>query len=368
MTSGSRPGRPQGVPELPGSPASWREFRSALKLLMARAELTAVAVERMSAEPAARAMGVETIADATVGRKIADREQPVDARSVRTIVTACELAARRRGESLPDADLQRWLAARTHLAERAALDRTAAGERPPVAEAAAAVSAPGDGGEAPDRAGPVADGPADSPVVDGPVHDRTGADRSRGAWLTGPVTARRIVRLVGGLVAVILVAAATAWAVARPDPPAAGHSTAPASAGDALVTGTPPCRNPPDKPTGANLAMTEPQPGTLLTGDATVARGTVSLGPDERPPWLMLYAVGVCKFYLVAPVMVDGATWSGTLYADPTQHGSFVAYVVAVGAEHDARLHAIASASRSPFIVRLPTGSRVVHVTVRCCR
>lgn len=124
---------------------------------------------------------------------------------------------------------------------------------------------------------------------------------------------------------------------------------------------------PPDLAAGTGLSISEPLSGTLLLGDAALARGTVSLGPDDRPPWLMLYAIGECKFYLVAPVMADGGTWSGTLYVDPAQHGAFVAYVVVVDATYDARRHAIAAGSRSPYIVRLPPGARVVHVTVRCC-
>lgn len=102
---------------LPGEPKTWREFRGALKNLMNRSEMTALAVERMSVDPEARNRGAESISDATVGRKIADKEEPVDARSVRTIVVTCGLAVQRRGKAPVDADVDGWLRARTRLVE-----------------------------------------------------------------------------------------------------------------------------------------------------------------------------------------------------------------------------------------------------------
>jgi hypothetical protein len=102
---------------LPGEPKTWREFRGALKNLMNRSEMTALAVERMSVDPEARNRGAESISDATVGRKIADKEEPVDARSVRTIVVTCGLVVRRRGKAPVDADVDAWLRARTRLVE-----------------------------------------------------------------------------------------------------------------------------------------------------------------------------------------------------------------------------------------------------------
>lgn len=323
--------------DLPGDVRSWREFRAALKKLMARAEVTAVAVERMSAEPELRAMGVETIGDATVGRKLADNDRPVDARSVRTIVVACAVTVRRRGEDLPDADLQSWLTARTRLAEDSA----------------------------PSTAGPAVD-PAADPAVGKAVGDAA----ETAAADTGHQRRRYPGAALAVLLAVAIVAGLSAWTALRPDRPTGPVPSPSASTGtaaDELTSGQPPCRNPPDVASGTGLTIAEPVPGTLLLGDATLTRGAVSLGPDERPPWLMLYAVGECRFYLVAPVMVEDGRWSGTLYVDPTQHGTFVAYVVVVGARYDAKLHAIAAESRSPYIVRLPPGARTVHVTVRCC-
>ncbi|NKE58099.1 hypothetical protein FXN61_15180 [Lentzea sp. PSKA42] len=43
--------------------------------------------------------------------------EPVDARSVRTIVVTCGLAGRRRGRAPVDADVDAWLPARTRLVE-----------------------------------------------------------------------------------------------------------------------------------------------------------------------------------------------------------------------------------------------------------
>jgi len=299
--------------DLPGDPRTWTEFRAALKKLMARAEMTAVAVERLSVDPEARRLGVDSIGDATVGRKIAAKDEPVDARAVRAIVVTCGLAAARRGVALADADVHRWLRARTRLAEGVVA--------PPV------------------------------------VHEEKALGRSFGSpWVVGALVALLIV--TGG---------AVLWTVTGSDrrtPPVIAEST---GGGDDLVTGRPPCVNPPDKPTGTGLAMTAPTSGLTLTGDSAEAAGTVTLAPGESPPWLLLYAPGDCKFYLVGPVAVSGDTWAGTLYVDPTQRGSYGAYVVVVDNATDERLHRIAESSRSPFIVRLPTGARVVHVTVRCC-
>ncbi|CCH31728.1 hypothetical protein ABZ816_25320 [Actinosynnema sp. NPDC047251] len=104
-------------PGLPGDPTTWREFRGALKKLMKRSEVTALAIERMSVDAIARSRGAESTSDATVGRKIADKEQEVDARSVRTIVVACALSVERRGGLPVDADVDAWLRARTRLVE-----------------------------------------------------------------------------------------------------------------------------------------------------------------------------------------------------------------------------------------------------------
>lgn len=301
---------------LPGDPPTWRAFRAGLKKLMARAELTAVAVERISTGPDARSAGLDSIADATVGRKIADRNDPVDARSVRIIVGACALAAARRGETLPDADVDAWLQARTSLAEN------------------------------------VAPAPVPAPPASPPPQ------RVRRRWAAA------------ALAAALIGVTATVLGATRADDESAGRgvaTTASSATNPDLVSGTPPCINPPDKPTGAGLSMTAPVSGTMLVGDTVEARGTVTLAPDERPPWLLLYAIGACTFYLIAPVMVSGDTWAGTLYVDPTQHGTFVAYVMVVDGATDQQLHDLAAASRSPFIVRLPVGARVAHVTIRCC-
>jgi hypothetical protein len=297
---------------LPGSPRTWRDFRAALKRLMVRAEVTALAVERLSAGAEARRRGIESIADATVGRKIASKDEPVDARAVRAIVGACALAAIQRGETLPDADVQRWLKVRTALADPA----------------------------------PAAAVPEPAPLPEPPRRRRT--------WLVGAVAA-----------VVIGAAAVVSWAGSGE--PSAPRSTVAAGPYDDLVSGTPPCINPPDKAVGTSLSIAAPAPGTMAIGDTVAARGTVSLTPDERPPWLMLYAIGACTFYLQAPAVVDGGTWAGTIYFDPSQHGNFVAYAMVVDAATDQRLHEIAASSRSPFIVRLPVGARVAHVTVRCC-
>jgi len=336
-------------PDLPGDPRTWREFRAALKRLMVRAELTALAIERISADPTARQMGIDSIADATVGRKIADKDEPVDARSVRTIVGTCGLAAARRGEALADADVHRWLQVRTVLAEGAAV--------PVPVSAAPAVPVP----VSAESAAPAVPEPAGPAASAAPAAPRDGA--------APPARSARQAWLVGLLVAVTLATAGVVfWKMTgEPDRGSAVATGSALGQGDDLVSGTPPCRNPPDKPVGTGLTMTAPTPGTMLTGDMAEARGTVSLAPGERPPWLLLYATGACAFYLEAPVLVSGGAWSGTLYFDPAQHGSFVAYAMVVDAEADRQLHEIAAASRSPFIVRLPTGARIVHVTVRCC-
>jgi len=344
---------------LPGDPGTWRGYRAALKKLIARAELSALAIERMSNDPAARTLGAVSIADATVGRKLADREEPVDARSVRTIVVCCALAATRRGETLPDADVQRWLMVRSALAER---------PTDCAAEPSSAV--------------------APSPGERVPGDPQVAGERSR-RGLPGREARRAWLALA--LVAVLAVAGTTLWAVTHAGRSRAdrGPAAAPLADGSAagadgsatgadgsaagtdgsgdLVSGRPACLNPPDKPAGAGLTMVAPGPGTLLTGDSTEATGKVSLAPDERPPWLLLYAIGQCRFYLEAPTLVSRDTWSGTLYYDPAQRGAFVAYAMVVKAADDQRLHEIVEASRSPYIVRLPAGARIVHVTVHCC-
>ena len=134
-----------------------------------------------------------------------------------------------------------------------------------------------------------------------------------------------------------------------------------------LTSGGTSCRNPSDSSTGDGITMTAPASGTLLTGDGVEARGTVELAPGEKPPWLLLYAPGACKFYVQQPVTVSGNAWSGTLYFDPTQPGTFVGYAVVVDAATDQRLAELSTSGKSPYIVRLPPGARAVHVTVRCC-
>ncbi|SES07942.1 hypothetical protein SAMN05216188_12172 [Lentzea xinjiangensis] len=277
--------------------------------------MTALAVERMSVDAVARDRGADSISDATVGRKIADKEDPVDARSVRTIVLTCGLAAQRRGESSADADVRSWLRARTRLVESAQRPDT---DREPAEPAQRAE-----------------DEPAEPPA--------------RRAWLAA------------ALVAVLLGAAGADVRRGAPADPV------PITATDDLTSGGPPCPNPPDRTAGDGITMTAPAPGTLLTGDGVEARGTVELRPGERPPWLLLYAPGVCKFYVQQPVTVSGTTWSGTLYFDPVQPGRFVGYVVVVDAATDRWLAELTSSGKSPYIVRLPPGARAVHVTVRCC-
>ena len=272
---------------LPGDPKTWREFRGALRNLMNRSETTALAVERMSVAPEARNRGAESISDATVGRKIADKEEPVDARSVRTIVVTCGLAVQRRGAAPVDADVDAWLRARTRLVE----EPVAAGAEPPRRKA-------------------------------------------RIGWLVALV--------------VVVAGAAAAW---QAKPPREQPQS---------------CASP-DQPAVPGLTISAPSPGTVVAGDSVAASGTVELAAGERPPWLMLHAISVCRFYLVAPVEVSGRSWTGTLYVDPNQHGAFGAYVVVVGAAEDERLHELAAAGGSPFIEQLPAGARAVHVSVRCC-
>lgn len=320
--------------DLPAHPQTWREFRAGLRALITRAELTASAIERMATGPTARGLGLDAISDATIGRKIADRDAPVDARSVRIIVTACRIAAERRGIDLAGADVIAWSRARERVAQAPGPEPTT--DATPSGRAALS----------PASAVPLAMPPSQQPA--------------RRGWLAGT------------LAIALLVAGGTGWFVTRPHQPPQRPATAPsanaaAATTDDLTAGTPPCRNPPDKPAGPGLSMTAPQPGTVLTGDQVEARGTVQLSAGERPPWLLLYAIGICRFYLGTPVVVSGGNWKGTLYFDPTQPGGFVAYAMVVDAAVDGKLRELAAASRSPFLVRLPPSARVVHVTVHCC-
>jgi hypothetical protein len=303
---------------LPGAPRTWRELRIALKHLIVRAELTAVAVEKLSNDPEVRRRGAVSIADSTISRKLADRDEPVDARSLRTIVTACRVAAERKGRDLSDADVGQWLAARTRLAE---------GSRP------AAVPTP-----ATSTAEPAAPAPADLPA----------GVRSPTRWAAA---------LVG--LAALVIAGAAVWVLddrRKPGVAAADPSSE-----------APGCAQPVDKPVTAGLTIATPVPGILLQGDATEARGTVTLVRGERPPWLMLFAPGVCQYYLEQPVIMSGVEWTSVIYVDPTQHGTYVVYIVAVNAADDDMLHRLAAAGGSPSIPRLPPSARFVNIAVRCC-
>ncbi|MET8764457.1 hypothetical protein [Lentzea sp. NPDC004782] len=265
---------------LPGDPQSWRELRSALRNLMARTETTALAVER-------RSRGQDSISDATVGRKLADSDAPLDARSLRIIVSACARGAREKGLPTGDADLEAWLAARTRLVE----------------------------------------GPPPEPP---------------------PVKRPRRLHWIGAALAVVLLAGADVPTV------------------EPVATRTTPCRNGPDRPAVEGLSISTPKTNAVINGDEIPVAGTIDLHPDEKP-WLLLYAVGQCRFYIVSTVRVDGTTWHSTLYVDPAQHGPYGAYVVVVDATTDQRLYELQTAGGSPFVDTLPAGSREAHVTVRCC-
>ncbi|MBM7857185.1 hypothetical protein [Lentzea nigeriaca] len=261
---------------------------------MKRAEVTALAVERLSVDSEARRRGAESISDATVGRKIADKDEVVDARAVRTIVVVCGLALERRGRT--PADVEVWLRARTRLVEQPVE------VVPAVAEVVPAVTEP------PQR-------------------------KMRTGWLAAAL--------------VITVAGVAAASADRPP-----HKQS--------------CARP-DQAAGPGLSMGAPAAGTIVRGDSVEASGTVELKPGERPPWLLLHAIGACRFYLVQPVVVDGTSWKSTLYVNPDERGMYGAYVVVVGAADDERFHELAAAGGSPSIERLPEGARSVHVTVRCC-
>lgn len=267
---------------LPGDPQTWRELRSALRNLMARTETTALAVER-------RSRGQDSISDATVGRKLADSDAPLDARSLRIIVNACAEGAREKGLPTGDANVEAWLAARTRLVE----------------------------------------GPPPQP---GPAKP---SRRFHLAW-------------IGAVLAMVLLVGADV-------PPV-----------EPVATRTKPCRNGPDRPAAEGLSISTPKTNAVIDGDEIPVAGTIDLRQDEKP-WLLLYAVGECKFYIVSTVRVDGTTWHGTLYVDPAQHGPYGAYVVVVDAAADQRLYELQTAGGSPFVDTLPAGSREAHVTVRCC-
>jgi hypothetical protein len=287
---------------LPGNPRTWQELRRGLKLLIARAELTGVAVERLSTDPECRRRGAESIADSTVSRKLADRDEPVDARSLRTIVTVCRVAAERAGRPVTDADPGRWLAARTALAEG-------------------------------------------RPSQDVP-----------------PLPARRL-NWVPALAAalVLLAAAGTVWAVNRHPADAAVRSVPSPSPSPSR------CLSPAGKPVTAGLTIGTPEPGSMLHGKATEARGTLTLQEGERPPWVMLYAVGECRYYLEQPVTATGHEWTTVVYVDPSQTGAYMVFIAAVDAADDANLARLASAGGSPNITRLPPSARYVAIDVRCC-
>ncbi|MFS8098472.1 hypothetical protein LFM09_15175 [Lentzea alba] len=295
---------------LPGEPKTWREFRGALRNLMNRAEMTALAVERMSVDPEVRGGGAESISDATVGRKIADKDEPVDARSVRTIVVTCGVAVQRRGRVPVDADVDAWLRARTRLVEA----------------------------------------PVEEPAVE-PVEELTEvpvAEPSRRKVRLGWLAAVLVVVVVG-----VVAATTNAWQTKQPQT-------------QQQVQKQPQSCASPDQPEVAGLTMTAPAPGTVVSGDSVAASGTVDAKQGESL-WLMLHATVACKYYLVSPVEVSGRAWKSTLYVDPGQHGVFGAYVVVVGAAENDRLLELVAAGGSPFIERLPEGVRAVHVSVRCC-
>jgi len=343
--------KPPTAADLPGNPQNWREFRVALKRLIGRAELTASAIERISNEPRARQRGSDGIADATVGRKIADKEAPVDARSTRIIVLVCEIALRSRGEPIDVADLSSWLAVRTALAEHLSEQGEATSVR--AADDVPPTSINGNGATVPDTDTP-------SPIDIDPVR-------------------RGLSPLVIALLAVVVAAAgAVVWTAgnsARDQTdlltsrqPAATTSARSAAAVPDLAAGQNDCRNPPDVTDAPGLELSAPTPGQMITSDSTAARGSVQLAPGERPPWLLLYAVGECRYYVEAPVIVAGnGDWSGTLYLDPTQHGAFAIYVAVVSPDVDRQLRELVAGGGSPSLARLPPDARVVHAGIRCC-
>jgi hypothetical protein len=160
--------------------------------------------------------------------------------------------------------------------------------------------------------------------------------------------------------AVLLVAGAAIWFTTRGTEASAPPPAVSSPAGT--------CGQPAERAVTAGLTIAVPEPGFVLKGDATEARGTATLLPGERPPWLLLFAVGECRYYLEQPVIMSGADWTSVIYVDPTQRGLYAVFIVMVNAEDDERLHTLAAAGGSPNIERLPASARFVDIGVRCCQ
>jgi hypothetical protein len=209
----------------------------------------------------------------------------------------------------------------------------------------------------------VAEQPVAEQEVRSPEGDPATAPQSNPEGETSGGTARkpRGRRLAAlATLGVLLAGGIAAWA--------AGRTSAPSPSASAPQSPSPGgCAKAADRPVTAGLTIGTPAAGTVLRGDSTEARGTVTLLEGEHPPWLMLFAQGECRYYLEQPVLVKGIDWSSVVYVDPAQRGGYAVFVVVVDAADDATLHRLAAAGGSPSIARLPPSARFVNVAVRCC-
>ena len=119
------------------------------------------------------------------------------------------------------------------------------------------------------------------------------------------------------------------------------------------------------------VAINSPPSGTTVSIHGTV-RGTAKLSGADRL-YFFAYAPGACTYYFQpgAPVGLEpNDSWQVQLALDGNKPGDKVGlYAVALGPDEQAILGEIlhyfdVTHERSPYVLRLPSGSRTAHINV----